>query len=201
MVSYAMNGGYAYNSSSSATFNLNSTTQRFDRVKLLSGMKINGNEGSAIEVAGSQGSRIAADVTGDVSFLNYGDGSLAFEGVDCASTGSIVATNGTVVITDGAQLKNLSCVSATDDGLIQIESTASQAFGKETDVFLAGNGKISIPDGSTQRIRYLYVDGVRMPLGNYAYAGIADENVKKHFAPTSGTSKCIGNPGTVISIR
>lgn len=200
-VSYAMTGGYVHNSGSSTVFNLNATTQCFDRVELTQNMKINGDDGAAIEVAGSEESRIAADVTGDVSFLNYGDGSLAFEGVDCASTGSIVATNGTVVITDGAQLRNLSCVSATDDGLIQIESTASQAFGKDTDVFLAGNGKISIPDGSTQRIRYLYVNGVRMPTGSYSHGGIADENVKKHFADTTGVLRSIGEPGMSIVIR
>jgi hypothetical protein len=77
----------------------------------------------------------------------------------------------------------------------------SQAFGKATEVHLSGKGVISIPDGSVQRVAYLFVDGVRQSLGNYTYAGIADENVKKHFAQTSGILKCIGKPGTVISVR
>jgi hypothetical protein len=77
----------------------------------------------------------------------------------------------------------------------------SQAFGKATEVHLSGEGVISIPDGSVQRVAYLFVDGVRQPLGSYTYANIADENVKKHFAQTSGILKCIGKPGTVISVR
>jgi len=204
MVSHAMTGGYVYNSGS-AIFNLNATTQRFDRVKLISDMKINGDEGSAIEVAGAEESRIAANVNGGVSFLNFGAGTLKFEGAGCASTGEIVATNGTVVVTDGAQLKNLACATATGSGVIQIERSAEnaalQAFGKATDVYLGEDGVMSVPAGSVQRIRYLYVDGVRMPTGDYSHAKIADENVKRHFADTTGVLRCIGIPGMSIVIR
>ena len=204
MVSHAMTGGYVYNSGS-AIFNLNATTQRFDRVKLISDMKINGDEGSAIEVAGAEESRIAANVNGGVSFLNFGAGTLKFEGAGCASKGEIVATNGTVVVTDGAQLKNLACATATGRGVIQIERSAEnaalQAFGKATDVYLGEDGVMSVPAGSVQRIRYLYVDGVRMPTGDYSHAKIADENVKRHFADTTGVLRCIGIPGMSIVIR
>ncbi len=205
MVSHAMTGGYAYNSSSAAVFNLNDTTQRFDRVKLISDMKINGDEGSAIEVAGAEESRIATQVNGGVSFLNLGAGTLKFEGAGCASTGEIVATNGTVVVTDGAQLKNLACATATGRGVIQIERSAEnaavQAFGKATDVYLGEDGVIFVSTGSVQRVRYLYVDGVRMPTGDYSHAKIADENVKRHFADTTGVLRCIGIPGMSIVIR
>ena len=201
MVSYAITGGYAYNSSSAAVFNLNDTTQRFDRVTLVHSMNINGNEGSAIEVAGSKESRVLARVNGNVSFLNYGTGTLTFEGSGFASTGEIVATNGTVVIAEGAQMGNLACAIATGSGVIQIGNTASQAFGKTTDVYLSEDGKISVPDGTVQRVRYLYIDGVRMPVGNYSYANTADENVKKHFAETAGVLRCIGDPGMSIVIR
>jgi hypothetical protein len=137
----------------------------------------------------------------NVSFLNYGTGTLTFEGSGFASTGEIVATNGTVVIAEGAQMGNLACAIATGSGVIQIGNTASQAFGKTTDVYLSEDGKISVPDGTVQRVRYLYIDGVRMPVGNYSYANKADENVKKHFAETAGVLRCIGDPGMSIVIR
>lgn len=202
MVSYAMTGGYVYNGSSSATFNLNATTQRFDRVTLVSGMKINGNEGSAIEVAGSKESRIAAKVNGDVSFLNYGTGTLTFEGTGYAQTGDIVATNGTVVIADGARWKSLGNLTASGGARVKIVRTADslkeQAFGRKTLVHLTENSVLEIPDGSVQYVKYLYIDGVRMDSGDYSFETIADANVKKHFAETTGVLRCVGDGMSIV---
>jgi hypothetical protein len=40
-----------------------------------------------------------------------------------------------------------------------------------------------------------------MPTGSYSHGGIADENVKKHFADTTGVLRSIGDPGMSIVIR
>ena len=95
---------------------------------------------------------------------------------------------------------------STDGGAVRhagqcAENAALQAFGKATDVYLGEDGVMSVPAGSVQRIRYLYVDGVRMPTGDYSHAKIADENVKRHFADTTGVLRCIGIPGMSIVIR
>ena len=158
-----------------------------------------------IEVAGSKESRIAAKVNGDVSFLNYGAGTLTFEGAGYAQTGDIVATNGTVVIADGARWKSLGNLTASGGARIKIVRTADslkeQAFGRKTLVHLAEDSVLEIPDGSVQCVKYLYIDGVRMDSGDYSFASIADENVKKHFAETAGVLRCIGEPGMSIVIR
>ena len=90
-------------------------------------------------------------------------------------------------------------------GSLTIEREAgnllSQVFGKHTEVHLSDDAVISIPNGSEQRVAYLFVDGVRQPTGRYTYATIGDANVKRHFAATTGTLKCSGTPGFIMSVR
>ena len=205
--SYSLDGGQITNNSTACSINLNCTTQRFERICFgnAPNVIVDGAYGSALEVSGSGNSIISANLTNGVSVVNKGSGVLTLAGRTFASNGDIVAESGTVEIAADASLKNVSRICASGSGTVAVLRTAgnlmSQAFGKDTQVYLSGDGIISIPDGSVQRVAYLFVDGERQPLGSYTYANIADENVKKHFAQTSGTLKCIGNPGTVISIR
>ena len=76
-----------------------------------------------------------------------------------------------------------------------------QGVGLQGGLVLSDDAVIAIPDGSEQRVAYLFVDGVRQPTGRYTYATIADANVKKHFAATTGALRCIGTPGMMISFR
>ena len=205
--SYSLNGGQITNGSTACSINLNCTTQRFEHINFHSApnVVVDGAYGAALEASGKATSVISANLTNGVSVVNIGSGELVLTGRTFTSHGDIVAESGTVKIADDAKWKNASRVCASGSGTVAVlrnpGNLMSQAFGKDTEVHLSGDGVISIPDGSVQRVAYLFVDGVRQPLGNYTYAGITDQNVKKHFAQTSGTLKCIGNPGTVISIR
>lgn len=205
--SYSLNGGQITNGSTACSINLNCTTQRFECINFHSApnVVVDGAYGAALEVSGKATSVISANLTNGVSVVNIGSGELVLTGRTFTSHGDIVAESGTVKIADDAKWKNASRVCASGSGTVAVlrnpGNLMSQAFGKDTEVHLSGDGVISIPDGSVQRVAYLFVDGVRQPLGNYTYAGITDQNVKKHFAQTSGTLKCIGNPGTLISIR
>lgn len=205
--SYSMSGGSVVNSATACSINLNCTTQRFDKISFVSApdVVVDGGFGAALEVKGDGESVIEADVTGEVSVVNSGSGTLALKGRCFSSAGDIVAASGRVEIADGASWGNASCVRVSGDGTVAIlrspENLASQAFGKHTEVHLSGDAVISVPDGSVQRVAYLFVDGVRQPVGNYTHAGIADSNIKKHFAQTTGVLRCVGNSGTVISIR
>ena len=156
-------------------------------------------------MAGSGASCIAADITNGVSLVKFGTGTLTLKNRAFSSTGDLVVTNGTVAIADDANWKGASRVIAGGSGSLTVERAAgnlqSQAFGKHTEVHLSGDAVIAIPDGSVQRVAYLFVDGVRQPTGSYTYATIGDANVKRHFAVTTGTLKCIGTPGMMISFR
>lgn len=205
--SYSLSGGTVTNASSACGINLNCTTQRFDRICFGAApdVVVDGGYGAALETLGNAGSVITADLVNEVSVINSGSGTLRLAGRTFSSAGEIVAASGTVEIADDARWKNVSRVCAYGDGTVSVQRSAgnltSQAFGKDTEVHLSDEAVISIPDSSVQRVAYLFVDGVRQPLGDYTYAGIADGDVRKHFAQTTGTLKCIGNPGTVISIR
>ena len=206
-VSYALRGGYATNTAQNVLLSLNATTQRFDRVQFPTAarMSIDGEPGSALEVAGSGASCIAADITNGVSLVKFGTGTLTLRNRAFSSTGDLVVTNGTVVVADDANWKGAARVIVSGSGNLTIERTSgnlqSPAFGKRTEVYLSDDSVISIPDGSEQRVAYLFVDGVRQPTGRYTYATIANANVKKHFAATTGVLKCSGTPGMMISFR
>lgn len=206
-VSYALRGGYATNTAQNVLLRLNATTQRFDRVQFPTAarVRIDGEPGSALEVAGSGESCIAADITNGVSLVKFGTGTLTLRKRAFSSTGDIVVTNGTLVIADDASWKGAARVVAGGSGNLTIERSSgnlqNQAFGKCAEVHLSDDAVLTIPDGSVQRVAYLFVDGVRQPTGSYTYAAIVDANVKRHFADTTGTLKCIGTPGFIMSVR
>jgi hypothetical protein len=207
LADYAETCDYITNTSQTVWINLHSTTQRFSRVQFptASSVRIDGEPGSALEVAGSGASCIAADITNGVSLVKFGTGTLTLRKRAFSSTGDLVVTNGTVVVADDANWKGAARVIVSGSGNLTIERTSgnlqASAFGKQTEVYLSDDAVISIPDGSEQRVAYLFVDGVRQPTGRYTYATIADANVKKHFAATTGTLKCSGTPGLMISFR
>ena len=207
LANYAEICNYVTNTSQTVWINLHSTTQRFNRVQFptANNVRIDGEPGSALEVAGSGASCIAADLTNGVSLVKFGAGTLTLRKRAFSSTGDLVVTNGTVVVADDASWKGASHVIVSGSGNLTIERTAgnllAQAFGKHTEVHLSDDAVISIPDGSEQRVAYLFVDGVRQPTGRYTYATIGDANVKRHFAATTGTLKCSGTPGFIMSVR
>lgn len=207
LADYAEICDYVTNTAQAVWINLHSTTQRFNRIQFptANNVRIDGEPGSALEVAGSGVSCIAADITNGVSLVKFGTGTLTLRNRAFSSTGDLVVTNGTVVVADDANWKGAARVIVSGSGSLTIERTAgnlqSSAFGKHTEVYLSDDAMISIPDGSEQRVAYLFVDGVRQPTGRYTYASIADANVKKHFAATTGALRCIGTPGMMISFR
>ena len=207
LADYAERCDYITNTSQTVWINLHATTQRFNRVQFptASNVRIDGESGSALEVAGSGASCIAADITNGVSLVKFGTGTLTLRKRAFSSTGDLVVTNGTVVVADDASWKGAARVVLSGSGNLTIERASGNlqapAFGKRTEVHLSDDAVISIPDGSEQRVAYLFVDGVRQPTGRYTYASIANANVKKHFAATTGTLKCSGTPGMMISFR
>ncbi len=207
LANYAEICDYVTNTSQTVWINLHSTTQRFSRVQFptAANVRIDGEPGSALEVAGSGASCIAADLTNGVSLVKFGAGTLTLRKRAFSSTGDIVVTNGTLVVADDASWKGAARVVVSGSGNLTIERTAgnlqSQAFGKRAEVHLSDDAVLTIPDGSVQRVAYLFVDGVRQPTGRYTYSAIADANVKKHFSATTGTLKCIGTPGFIMSVR
>ena len=121
-----------------------------------------------------------------------------------SSTGNLVVESGTVTIAEDASWKDVSRVVATGSGAVTIERSSGAlskpVFGKRTEVHLSDDAVLTIPNGSVQRVAYLFVDGVEQPVGNYSYGSIADPDVKKHFAPTTGILQCRGNPGMMILV-
>ena len=204
---YAETCDFISNTVQTTLIDLHSTTQRFNRVQFptANNIRIDGEPGAAIEVAGSGASCIAANVTNAVSIIKTGIGTLTLRKRAFSSTGDLVVTNGTVVVADDASWKGASRVVVSGSGNLTIEREAgnllSQAFGKCTEMYLSDDAVLTIPDGSEQRVAYLFVDGVRQPTGRYTYATIGDANVKKHFAATTGTLRSIGTPGFIMSVR
>lgn len=205
--SYSLDGGMVTNVSSAGYINLNSTTQRFARVCFgnAPNVVVDGGCGAALEVSGSGQSVIAAQLTNGVSVVNSGSGTLTLAGNALCSTGGIFAANGTVRIASGARWKNLDRLDASGSARVVIVREAGelglQAFGRRTSVGLSGGAVLEIPAGSVQVVKHLYINGARMPQGDYSYANITDVNVKKHFADTAGVLRCIGDAGIMIIVR
>ena len=205
--SYSLDGGMVTNVATSGHINLNSTTQRFARICFgnAPNVVVDGGCGAALEVSGSGNSVIAAKLTNGVSVVKSGSGTLTLAGKSLCSTGGVYATAGTLRIAGGARWKSLERLDASGDAKVEIVREANeiglQAFGRRTSVLLSGNAVLEIPAGSVQVVRHLYINGERMPEGDYSCANIADEKVKKHFADTAGVLRCIGDAGIMIIVR
>jgi hypothetical protein len=115
--------------------------------------------------------RYMGEITGYVSLAKTGDQNLHFERT-LAATGSVSVAEGCLVFTNDAanavgSWPGATCATVSGTGTIEIQHSA--ALGRETDVRIAGGGKLKLSAGVAQRVRYLYFDDEteRRPYGTY----------------------------------
>jgi hypothetical protein len=65
----------------------------------------------------------------------------------------------------------------------------------------ADDGKLKVPDGATMRVKYLYIGGIRMPSGFYGHSCSSDENIRKHFAESTGVIHAASGDGLMVTVR
>ena len=144
---------------------------------------------------------------GDVSLKVNTPSQVWLDSAASPSTGSIAVERGTLEFRSGASWTNVSEVAVSGTGTLKILAasgvTARPVFGKKTATMrLSDDGVISLPNGATVWVKYLYVNGVPQPKGVYRYDTIQDAAVKAHFDPEStGTLIVRGDGGFSLTIR
>jgi hypothetical protein len=165
----------------------------------------NGATLSIVNNSASSSSYCRFKFVGDVSLTFDSPGTLLLTNAVSSSSGSISVRRGTVTFAHDAAWTNASKVAVCGTGSIVINANngfrSRPAFGRRVTLDFAEDGKLKVPDGATMRVKYLYIDGVRMPSGFYGYSCSSDENIRKHFAESTGVIHAASGDGLMVTVR
>ena len=190
---------------------LNGTSQTIGCLKATAAVnaysRIEGN-GATLSIVNSSASSASScrfRFVGDVSLDFDSPGTMLLTNAVSSSCGKIGVKRGTVTFAHDAAWTNASKVAVSGTGSIVINANdgfrSRPAFGRRVTLDFADEGKLKVPDGATMRVKYLYIDGVRMPSGFYGYSCSSDENIRKHFAESTGVIHAASGNGLTVTIR
>ena len=118
-----------------------------------------------------------------------------------SATGTVAVTSGTLAFVNGASWLNATNVTVSGSGRLEINQ--SETFGRKSNFDLSG-GTLALADGVVQKAQFLYVDGVKMPLGVYGAsdnAAIA-QSFRTPYIAGSGVLEVMGDGvGTFILLK
>ncbi len=181
------------------TLNANASVNAYSRIEG------NGATLSIVNNSASSSSYCRFKFVGDVSLTFDSPGTLLLTNAVSSSSGSISVRRGTVTFAHDAAWTNASKVAVSGTGSIVINANNGfrprPAFGRRVTLDFADEGKLKVPDGATMRVKYLYIGGVRMPSGFYGYSCSSDENIRKHFAESTGVIHAASGDGLTVTIR
>lgn len=203
--------GYLLVNANSSVLHLNSTIQKmgfFSNHVARTSSYIDG-DGATLFItnnAANKHSWIRIPFKGDVSLKVNTPSQVWLDDAASPSTGNIAVERGTLQFRSGASWTNVSEVAVSGTGRLEIQAasgvTARPVFGKKATMRLSDEGVISLPDGATVWVKYLYVNGALQPKGAYRYDTIQDATVKAHFdSASTGTLIVRGDGGFSLTIR
>ena len=118
------------------------------------------------------------------------------------SSGALIATNSAIVaFKDGGRWSGTN-VTVHAGSKIIVDSGKSLA--RAADVYLESDGKLVLPEGVTQRCRYLFLDGVRQGKGTWGSGesgSPAVDTVDAMHFEGKGVFRAVGEIGTALSFR
>lgn len=156
---------------------LQDTTQRVEKVTANASARIVGTEGSNLELGTEDDFSLDCDLADMVSIRKTGAGTMTLAAREFATTGTVAVAEGTLATSVGTKLARRATLS------------------------LEGTGVLSVPSGSSIRVRAMKVDGVDLQPGTYSYAKIADESIRRHFDPTTTGVVNVTGDGVIILVR
>ena len=118
------------------------------------------------------------------------------------SLGALIATNNAIIaFADGGSWAGTNVtVHAGSKVIVDSNKTLARA----ADVYLESDGKLVLPEGVTQRCRYLYLDGVRQGKGTWGSGESGSSAVDRvdatHFEG-KGVFRAVGEIGIALSFR
>ena len=144
--------------------------------------------------------------TGDVSLDFDSPGTMLITNAVSSSCGRIGVRRGTVTFAHDAAWTNASEVAVSGTGRLVVDAQdggarSHQVFSKEATLNLTDDGVLDLADGVHVRVKELFVNGVKMPRGNYGYSRTSDESVRRHFAESTGTVSVHGEGAFTVTIR
>jgi len=140
---------------------------------------------------------------GDMSFTLEKESTrkLVMAGVSSA-TGTVAVAGGTLCFTNGASWTSATNVVVSGNGVL--ETYEKNTFGRAADMMFSGSA-VWDGHGQSQRVRFLYFNGVRQPLGTYCaedYAGATSSMRRTAFVTGTGLLVSCGDGiGTMLIFR
>ena len=188
-------GGYKY------TVNLNTTTQKCDKIAVTSIGTVKGNYPSMIVIqkgkspSDHDGFCVAGKVDGGAGFRMAGndDATLLLKNTQFESSGDIEVVSGTLEFANGATWLNGKYLSVSGTGVLKLNYGDVFASTK-AELSLSGNGKVNVPAGVKQTFARVYVESRSLPPGVYTSANLP-------AFVTGGGAIEVYNPGTLLFVR
>jgi hypothetical protein len=119
-----------------------------------------------------------------------------------SATGTVTVAGGTLCFTNGASWTSATNVIVSGNGVL--ETYEKNTFGRAADMMFSGYA-VWDGHGQSQRVRFLYFNGVRQPLGTYCaedYAGATSSMRRTAFVTGTGLLVSCGDGiGTMLIFR
>jgi len=103
-------------------------------------------------------------LTGALSLVKDGAGSLTLSNWPCATSGGITVSNGTLAVVSGASLG--SCTNVTAAGG-RLELYVASAISDAASLGIADGAKVLLGGGANETVDKLFINGVQQPRGYY----------------------------------
>jgi len=103
-------------------------------------------------------------LAGRVNLVKTGSGSLSLSNALSSTTGDVIVSNGTLVVTTASRLGNSTNI-VVDGGTLELRNQT--ALSDAASVWLSAGGKITLGAGLVESVDRLFFDGVQQPSGTY----------------------------------
>jgi autotransporter-associated beta strand protein len=140
------------------------------------------------------------DLNGELGLIKAGSSQLVLAGTNSTAAGSMIVSNGTLVVAANATL-------GTSTNVV----VASGTLSLQTQTAIADNAMLSIDNGAhltlatgvNEEVRYLVINDIYMPVGTYGATGSGAQFINDtHFASTGMlTVMRSQHPGSIIIVR
>lgn len=187
------------------TLNLNGNNQTvsklYDNTTVQGTRQITSPTPALLTINQDANSTYNGEFNGKLSVLKTGTGTLTFTNAFSSTEGSFIVTNGTLKASNLGTFGNNSTnivVGGTGSLVLENDSVISDS----AILNINESGIVNVNAGLIEKVKYLFIDGVKKPKGTYGATGSGADNIDDtYFAGTGMIEALQDYSGTIIIIR